>query len=132
MKVDDPKQRPRNVLPDLVIPLLALAFTGYYLTTITEVPWIAQASAVVVRNLHGKSVGLRSISGVVREPAVVGQHDITTRSIIANKGNFFLTSMQSGIEPMPFVADESFYVFDCIGSHCYSPFCAFQLNVITW
>ena len=48
MNVDDPKQRPRNVLPDLVIPLLALVFTGYYLTTITEVPWIAQASAIVV------------------------------------------------------------------------------------
>jgi hypothetical protein len=48
MNADDPKQRPRNVLPDLVIPLLALAFTGYYLTTITEVPWIAQASAIVV------------------------------------------------------------------------------------
>jgi len=48
MNVDDPKQRPRNVLPDLVIPFLALAFTGYYLTTITEVPWIAQASAIIV------------------------------------------------------------------------------------
>jgi hypothetical protein len=48
MNVDDPKQRPRNVLPDLVIPLLALAFTAYYLTTITEVPWIAQASAIIV------------------------------------------------------------------------------------
>ncbi len=48
MNPDDPKQRPKNVLPDLIIPFLALAFTGYYLTTITEVPWIAQASAVTV------------------------------------------------------------------------------------
>ena len=48
MDSDDSRKRPRNVLPDLVIPLLALAFTGYYLTTITEVPWIAQASAVTV------------------------------------------------------------------------------------
>jgi len=48
MNVDDPKQRPRNVLPDLIIPVLALAFTIYYLTTITEVPWIAQASAITV------------------------------------------------------------------------------------
>ena len=48
MNADDPKQRPRNVLPDLIIPVLALAFTIYYLTTITEVPWIAQASAITV------------------------------------------------------------------------------------
>lgn len=48
----DPATRaPRNVLPDLVIPILALAFAVYYLTTITEVPWIAQASAVVVSGL---------------------------------------------------------------------------------
>ena len=42
---DKPK---KNILPDLIIPILALAFTVYYLTTITEVPWIAQASAVTV------------------------------------------------------------------------------------
>jgi hypothetical protein len=39
------------VLPDLIIPGLALAFAIYYLTTITEVPWIAQASAVLVSGL---------------------------------------------------------------------------------
>jgi hypothetical protein len=39
---------PKNVLPDLIIPILALAFIAYYLSTITEVPWIAQASAVTV------------------------------------------------------------------------------------
>jgi len=48
MNADDLKQRPKNVLPDLIIPFLALAFTGYYLTTITEVPWTSQASAVTV------------------------------------------------------------------------------------
>lgn len=48
MAQDSPRKPPRNVLPDLVIPLLALGFTGYYLTTITEVPWISQASAVTV------------------------------------------------------------------------------------
>ncbi len=48
MDSDDSTPKPRNVLPDLVIPLLALAFTGYYLTTITEVPWISQASAITV------------------------------------------------------------------------------------
>ncbi|MEM9030028.1 MAG: tripartite tricarboxylate transporter TctB family protein [Pseudomonadota bacterium] len=42
---------PRNVLPDLIIPVMALAFAIYYLTTITEVPWIAQASAVLVSGL---------------------------------------------------------------------------------
>ena len=47
----DPTDKPRNILPDLIIPALALGFTGYYLTTITEVPWISQASAVVVSSL---------------------------------------------------------------------------------
>lgn len=42
---------PKNVLPDLIIPAMALAFSIYYLTTITEVPWIAQASAVLVSGL---------------------------------------------------------------------------------
>ena len=41
----------KNVLPDLIIPGLALAFTVYYLTTIIEVPWIAQASAITVSAL---------------------------------------------------------------------------------
>lgn len=36
------------MLPDLIIPVLALGFTAYYLTTITEVPWISQASAITV------------------------------------------------------------------------------------
>jgi len=39
---------PRNVLPELIIPALATLFAIYYLTTITEVPWIAQASAMLV------------------------------------------------------------------------------------
>lgn len=39
---------PRNVLPELIIPALALLFAIYYLATITEVPWIAQASAMLV------------------------------------------------------------------------------------
>ena len=41
-------QKPRNVLPELIIPALAALFAIYYLTTITEVPWIAQASAMLV------------------------------------------------------------------------------------
>ena len=47
----EPPQEPRNILPDFIIPALALAFTIYYLTTITEVPWISQASAIVVGSL---------------------------------------------------------------------------------
>jgi len=38
-------------LPDCIIPALAVCFTVYYLTTITEVPWISQASAIVVSML---------------------------------------------------------------------------------
>ena len=48
---EDPLEKPRNILPDCIIPGLALGFTVYYLTTITEVPWISQASAVVVSGL---------------------------------------------------------------------------------
>lgn len=48
----EPKNsKKKNVLPDLIIPSLALIFTIYYLTTITEAPWIAQASAIVVGSL---------------------------------------------------------------------------------
>ena len=47
----EPQQKPRNILPDCIIPALAFAFTVYYLTTITEVPWISQASAIVVSGL---------------------------------------------------------------------------------
>ncbi|TFH43486.1 MAG: hypothetical protein E4H01_11990, partial [Lysobacterales bacterium] len=51
MNSDNSGKVPRNILPDLVIPVLALGFTGYYLTTIAEVPWISQASAMVVSAL---------------------------------------------------------------------------------
>lgn len=44
----DIEQQPRNILPDCIIPAMALCFTVYYLTTITEVPWISQASAIIV------------------------------------------------------------------------------------
>ena len=57
---------PKNVLPDLIIPILALAFTVYYLTTITEVPWIAQASAITVSALLLLSIAAFAIRTVVR------------------------------------------------------------------
>ena len=47
----EPEKQVRNILPDCIIPALALIFTVYYLTTITEVPWISQASAIVVSGL---------------------------------------------------------------------------------
>ena len=50
MNSEEQKQ-PRNVLPDFIIPALAFGFAIYYLTTITEVPWISQASAFVVSGL---------------------------------------------------------------------------------
>ena len=57
---------PKNVLPDLIIPVLALAFTVYYLTTITEVPWIAQASAITVSALLLLSIIAFAIRTAVR------------------------------------------------------------------
>lgn len=57
---------PKNVLPDLIIPLMALVFTIYYLTTITEVPWIAQASAIVVSALLLLSIVAFAIRTAVR------------------------------------------------------------------
>lgn len=59
-------QSPRNVLPDLIIPAMALAFAIYYLTTIQEVPWIAQASAVVVSGLLILSIAAYAIRTVLR------------------------------------------------------------------
>ena len=48
---DEDIKTPRNILPDCIIPALALGFAIYYLTTITEVPWISQASALIVSGL---------------------------------------------------------------------------------
>lgn len=62
----DPEQKPRNILPDCIIPALALAFTVYYLTTITEVPWISQASAIVVSGLLTLSIAAYVIRSVWR------------------------------------------------------------------
>ncbi len=66
MSSDSSAPKPRNVLPDLVIPALALGFTGYYLTTITEVPWIAQASAVTVSCLLALAIAAYLVRTVYR------------------------------------------------------------------
>ena len=63
------EKEPRNILPDCIIPIMALCFTVYYLTTITEVPWISQASALIVSGLLLLSVLafiLRSVSRIRR------------------------------------------------------------------
>lgn len=56
----------KNVLADLVIPTIALLFTVYYLSTITEVPWISQASALTVSCLLVMAVVAFAIRTVLR------------------------------------------------------------------
>ena len=65
MKQESSKQ-PRNILPDFIIPVLALGFTIYYLTTITEVPWISQASAILVGSLLTLSILAFVVRSVLR------------------------------------------------------------------
>ena len=69
----EPQQKPRNILPDCIIPALALAFTVYYLTTITEVPWISQASAIVVSGLLLLSI----LAFVIRSAWRIRKHEET-------------------------------------------------------
>ena len=67
-------KKPRNILPDCIIPAIALVFTIYYLSTITEVPWISQASAIVVSGLLLLSIlafVIRSVSRVRRRKEIV-------------------------------------------------------------
>ena len=71
----EPRQRPRNILPDCIIPALALIFTLYYLTTITEVPWISQASAFVVSGLLLLSI----LAFIIRSAWRIRQHRETLR-----------------------------------------------------
>jgi hypothetical protein len=71
----DPQSKPRNILPDCIIPALALAFTVYYLTTITEVPWISQASAFVVSGLLILSIAAFAIRSAWR----IRRHEETLR-----------------------------------------------------
>jgi len=71
----EPEQKPRNILPDCIIPALALIFTLYYLTTITEVPWISQASAIVVSGLLLLSI----LAFIIRSAWRIRQHQETLR-----------------------------------------------------
>lgn len=90
MSCDESSTVPRNVLPDLVIPVLALVFTGYYLTTITEVPWISQASAVTVSGmliaailayLVRTAMRIRRGREVIAMPAWAPARDVTIRRL---------------------------------------------------
>lgn len=58
--------RPKNILPDCIIPGMAVCFTVYYLTTITEVPWISQASAIIVSSLLLLSIVAFAVRSVAR------------------------------------------------------------------
>ena len=71
----DPDKKARNILPDCIIPVLALVFTIYYLTTITEVPWISQASAIVVSGLLLLSI----LAYIVRSVWRIRRHQETLR-----------------------------------------------------
>jgi len=62
----EPPREPRNVLPEFIIPALALGFTIYYLSTITEVPWTSQASAVLVGSLLTLSILVFVVRSVLR------------------------------------------------------------------
>ena len=67
--------QPRNILPDCIIPAMAVCFTVYYLTTIIEVPWISQASAIVVSCLLLLSIiafVIRSVSRIRRGKETLG------------------------------------------------------------
>ncbi len=70
---NESQQKPRNILPDCIIPAMAFAFTVYYLTTITEVPWISQASAIVVSGLLLLSI----LAFVIRSVWRIRQHQET-------------------------------------------------------
>lgn len=72
---NEPQQKPRNILPDCIIPAMALTFTVYYLTTITEVPWISQASAIVVSGLLLLSI----MAFVIRSVWRIRQHQETLK-----------------------------------------------------
>ena len=56
----------KNVLPELIIPVMAVLFTVYYLTTIIGVPWIAQASAITVSALLLTSILAFAIRTIMR------------------------------------------------------------------
>ena len=45
---DRPEDGPRQVGGDLVIPVLAVAFTLYFITTILDSPWTAQVNAFLI------------------------------------------------------------------------------------
>ena len=48
MSTEPERPRPRSIGGELIIPMLGLAFTAYYASTIIDSPWTAQVNAVIV------------------------------------------------------------------------------------
>jgi hypothetical protein len=114
------EQKPaRNILPELIIPVLAVAFTIYYLTTITEVPWIAQASAVFVACLLFIAVfayAVRTIGRIRRgeEKITFGNINTVPNFPIQIKRGLLLTAIIGYIvllEPLGFTLATFLFLF---------------------
>lgn len=94
------KPEPRNILADCIIPAMALCFTVYYLTTITEVPWISQASAIVVSTLLLLSVtayAIRSVSRIRRGQETIRlPFDSLSQDAVINIRRFILLMLTVG------------------------------------
>lgn len=85
---DNNPQKPKNVLADLIIPVLALIFAVYYLTTITEVPWISQASAITVSALLALAIAaffIRTAYRIKRKRETIAFEKTTTDKTVTVK-----------------------------------------------
>lgn len=114
------KTPPRNVLPDLIIPATALGFTVYYLTTITEVPWISQASAVTVGSLLTLTIVVYAIRTAWRikrgvETIALPEIDDVTGVTVRRVVLFFLTiGYVAAIESLGFTITTTVFLFFAI------------------
>lgn len=88
---------PRNILPDCIIPVMATVFAIYYLTTITEVPWISQASAIVVSTLLLLSIAafvIRSYQRIKRgEEALFVNKELFSTNLNTNLKRLILLAL---------------------------------------
>lgn len=113
----DKVNQPKNVLPELIIPGLALAFTVYYLTTITEVPWISQASAVTVSGLLLLAIGafaIRTAYRIKRGVETVSIHHALPYGAVMFKRLLLLAltiAYVVSIEALGFTLTTSIFVF---------------------
>ena len=113
----DRSQRPRNVLPDFIIPICAAAFTIYYWTTITEVPWTSQASAVLVGSLLLVAIGALVVRTTLRLRAGTEtlSFDFGRTNLLLAVRRLALLSLAIGyvwlLEPLGFTATTSVFLF---------------------